>query len=104
MSTGTYSLVAGLFHQNSPLPKTFGQLSSYCPSQGVMVAHSTSSKRELDDENYLNVCNKTFDQIVTEKESPQAYGPAVLENLASAMTKFWQTEARNEQKMKKLKN
>ena len=45
-----------------------------------------------------------IDQIVTEKESPQAYGPPILENLASAVTKFWQTEARNEQKIKKLKN
>ena len=48
--------------------------------------------------------NEIIDQIVTEKESPQAYGPPILENLASAVTTFWQTEARNEQKIKKLKN
>ena len=48
--------------------------------------------------------NEITDQIVTEKKSPQAYGPPILENLASAVAKFWQTEARNEQKIKKLKN
>ena len=47
--------------------------------------------------------NKIIDQIVTEKESPQAYGPPILENLASTVTKFLQTDARNEQKIKKLK-
>ena len=52
----------------------------------------------------MNVGDEIIDQIVTEKESPQAYGPPILENLASAVTKFWQTEARNEQKIKKLKN
>ena len=104
MSTGKYSLVAGLFNQNSPVPKTSGHLSSHSPSQGVKTTHSTSSKRKLDDENDLNVGNEIIDQIVTEKESPQAYGPPILENLASAVTKFWQTEARNEQKIKKLKN
>ena len=101
MSTGKYSLVPGLFKQNSPVPKTSGHLSSDSPSQGVKVAHSTSSKRKFDDENYLNMGNEIIDQIVTEKESPQAYGPPILENLASAVTKFWQTEARNEQKLKK---
>ena len=78
--------------------------STHSPSQGVKAAHSTSSKRKLHDENDLNVGNEIIDQIVTEKESPQAYGPPILENLASAVTKFWQTEARNEQKIKKLKN
>ena len=104
MSTGKYSLVPGLFNRNSPVPKTSGHLSSDSPSQGVTAAHSTNSKRKFDDENYLNVGNEIIDQIVTEKESPQAYGPPILENLASAVTKFWQTEARNEQKIKKLKN
>ena len=104
MSSGKYSLVAGLFNQNSPVRKTSGHLSSHSPSQGVKAAHSSSSKRKLDDENDLNVGNEIIDQIVTEKESPQAYGPPILENLASAVTKFWQTEARNEQKIKKLKN
>ena len=103
MSTGKYSSVAGLFNQNSPVPKTSGQLSTHSPSQGVKAAHSTSSKRKLDDENDLNVGDEITDQIVTEKKSPQAYGPPILENLASAVTKFWQTEARNEQKIKKLK-
>ena len=88
MSTGKYSLVASLFNQNTPVPKTSCQLSSHSPSQGVKVAHSTSSKRKLDDENDLNVGNEIIDQIVTEKESPQAYGPPILENLASAVTKF----------------
>ena len=104
MSTGKHSLVAGLFNQNTPVPKTSGHLSSHSTSQGVKAAHSTSSKRKLDDENDLNVGNEIIDQIVTEKESPQTYGPPILENLASAVTKFWQTEARNEQKIKKLKN
>ena len=35
MSTGKYSLVAGLFNQNSPVPKTSGYLSSHYPSQSV---------------------------------------------------------------------
>ena len=105
MSTGKYSLVAGLLNQNSPVPvpKTYGHL-SHSPSQGVKAAHSASSKRKLDDENDLNVGNEIIGQIVTEKESPQEYAPPILENLASAVTKFWQTEARNEQKIKKLKN
>ena len=47
--------------------------------------------------------NEIIDQIFTEKELPQAYGPAILKNLASAVTKFWQTEARNGQEIKKLK-
>ena len=46
------------------------------------------------------MCNEIIDQIVTEKILTQPYGPPILENLASAMTKFWQTEARNEQKIK----
>ena len=104
MSTGKCSLVVGLFNQNSPVPKASVHLSSHSPSQGVKAAHSTSSKRKLHDENDLNVGNEIIDQIVTEKESPQAYGPPILENLASAVTKFWETEARNEQKIKKLKN
>ena len=58
MSTGKYSLVAGLFNQNSPVSKTSGQLSSHSPSQGVKAAYSTSSKRKLDDENDLNVGNE----------------------------------------------
>ena len=89
MSTDKYSLVAGLFNQNSPVPKTSGHLLSHSPSQGVKTAHSTSSKRKLNDENDLNVGNEIIDQIVTEKESPQTYGPPMLENLASAVTKFW---------------
>ena len=48
--------------------------------------------------------NDIIDQIVTDKESRQAYGPPILKNLASAVTKFWQTEARNEQKNKRLQN
>ena len=105
MSTDKYSLVAGLFNQNPPVFKTFGQSSSsHSPSQGINVAHSTSSKRKLEDENDLNVSNEIIDQIVTEKESPQAYGLPILENLASAVIKFLQTEAKNEQKVKKLKN
>ena len=79
-------------------------MSSHSPSQGVKAAYSISSKRKLDDKNDLNVGNEIIDQIVTEKESPKAYGPPILENLASALTKFWQTDARNEQKIKKLKN
>ena len=55
--TGKYSLVADLFNQKSPVPKTSGHLSSHCPSQGVKPADSTSSKRKLDDENDLNVGN-----------------------------------------------
>ena len=88
MSTSKYSLVPGLFNQNSPGPKTSGHLLSDSPSQGVNAAHSTSSKRKFDDENDLNVGNEIIDQIATEKESPQAYGPPILENLASAVTKF----------------
>ena len=104
MSTGKFSLVTGLFKQNSAVPKTSGHLSSHSPCQGVKAAHSTSSKTKLDDENDLNVGNEIIDQLVTEKGSPQAYGPPKLENVASAVTKFWQTETRNEQKIKKLKN
>ena len=68
MFTGNYILVAGLFDQNSPVLKTSCHLSSHSPSQGVKVAHSTSSKRKLDDENDLNVGNEIIEQIVTEKE------------------------------------
>ena len=96
MSNGNYSLVAGLFNQNSPVPKISGHLSSHSPSQGVKAAPSTSSKRKLDDKNDLNEGNEIIHQIVTQKEPPQAYGPPILENLASAVTKFWQTEAKNE--------
>ena len=66
MSTGKYSLVPGLFNQNSPVPKTSGHLSSHSPSQGVKAVHSSSSKRRLDDGNDLNVGNEIIDQIVTE--------------------------------------
>ena len=44
--------------------------------------------------------NEKTGQIVTEKESSQAYSPATLGNLASAVTKFWQNETTNEQKIK----
>ena len=91
MSTGKYSLVPGLFNQNSPVPKTSGHLSSHSPSQGVNVSHSTSSKRKLYDENNFNVGNEITDQIVIEKGSPQTYGPPILENLASAVAKIWQS-------------
>ena len=103
MSTGKNSLVAGLFNQNSPVPKKPVHLSSYSPSQGIKAAHSSSSKRKLDDENDLNVGNEIIDQIATDKEPPQAYGPPILENLVSAVTRVCQTETRNEQKIKKLK-
>ena len=73
MSTVKYSLVADLFNQNSPVTKTSGYLSSHSPSQGVKAAHSTSSKRKLDDENDLILGNEIIDQIVTEKELPEAY-------------------------------
>ena len=86
------------------VPKASGQLSSHSPSQGVKGAHSTSSKRKLDDENDLNVGNEIIDKIVTENKSPKVYGPSVLGNLASAVTKFCRTEARNEEKIKNQKN
>ena len=88
MSTGKYSLVADLFSQNSLVPKTSGHLSSHSPSQDVKAAHSTSSKRKLDDKNDLNVGNEIIDQIVPKKESPQTHGPPILENLVSAVTNF----------------
>ena len=59
--SGKYSLVAGLFNPNSPVPKTSCHLSSHSPSQGVKTAHSTSSKRKLDDEKDLNVGNEISD-------------------------------------------
>ena len=77
MCTGKYSLVADLFNQNSPVPRTSGQLLLHSPCLGVKAAHSTISKRKLDDENDLNVGNEIIDQIVTEKESAQAYGPPI---------------------------
>ena len=98
MSTCKYNLVASLFNQNSPAPKTSSHLSSYSLSQGVIASHSASSKRKLNDENDLNVGNEIFKQVITEKESPQAYGPPLLKNLAS---KFWQTEAKNGQIIEK---
>ena len=42
--------------------------------------------------------NEIIDQILKEKEFPQAYGSSTLENLASAVTKFRQIKAKNEQK------
>ena len=39
ISLGKYSLVTGLFNQNSPIPKASGHLSSHSPSQGVKAAH-----------------------------------------------------------------
>ena len=88
ISTGKYSLVAGLFNQNSQIPNISGHSSSHSSYHGVMAAHSTSSKTKLYDENDLNVGNEIIDQIATEKESPQAFDPPILENLASAVTKF----------------
>ena len=44
--------------------------------------------------------NKIIDQIDKEKESPQAYGPPILKNLASAVKIFLEPEASNEQKFK----
>ena len=73
MSAGKYSLVVGLFNPNSPVPKTPGHLPQHSPSQAVKAAHSTGSKRKLDDENELNVGIEVIDQIVTEKESVQTY-------------------------------
>ena len=60
-STCSYTLVTGLFNQNSPVPKTSGHLSSHSPSQGVKAAHSAISKRKLDDENNLNVGNEIIE-------------------------------------------
>ena len=75
MSACKYSLVAGLFNKKSPVPKAFGHLSSYSSSQGIKAAHSTSSKRKMDDQNISNVDKEIIDQIVTEKESSQALWP-----------------------------
>ena len=69
MSTCKYSLVTGLLNQKSSVSKTSVHLSSHSPLQVVNTAHSTSSKGKFNDENNLNVVNKTIDQIVTEKES-----------------------------------
>ena len=81
MPTCKCSLVAGLFKQISPVPKTFGQLSLYSLLQVVKAAHSTSSKRKLADENDLNKGNEIIDQILKERKSSQAYGsPKVLAN------------------------
>ena len=88
MSTYRYSLVADLFNQNPRVPKTSDHLSSHSPSHGVKAAHSTSSKRKLHDENDFNIGNEIIDQIVADKESSQAHDPPILENLASAVTKF----------------
>ena len=49
MSTIRYSLVAAPFNRNSPVPETPGHLSSHSHSQGVKIAHSTSSKKKLGD-------------------------------------------------------
>ena len=49
--------VAGLVNQNCPVPKTSGHLSSHFLSQSVKAAHSTRSKRKLDDKKDLNVGN-----------------------------------------------
>ena len=68
-------------------------------SRGVKLVHSIGSKKNPDDENDLNMGNKVIDQIVTEKESPQTYGSAILEKLAFAVAKFCQTEARNGKKI-----
>ena len=78
------------------MPKTSGQLSSYSPFHRVRAAHSTISKSKLGDENNWNVGNEKIGQIFAEKESPQAYGPSILENVATAVTKFWQTETRSQ--------
>ena len=48
--------------------------------------------------------NEIIDQSVTETESPKEHSSPILENLACAVTKIWQIEARNDQKIKKLKN
>ena len=107
MYTGKYSLVASLFNQNSPVSKTSCNFSSHSPFQGVEAAHSIISKWKLDDEKDLKVGNEIIDQIVTEKESIQAYDPPILENLenlALAVKIFWQTEARNKQKIKTMNN
>ena len=58
ISTGKYSLVAGLLNENSLVSKSSVLLSSHSPSQGVKAARSTSSKRKLDDENDLNAGEK----------------------------------------------
>ena len=47
MSTGKYSLVAGLFNQNSPIPKTSGYLSSHYPSQSVGYLSSHYSSQSV---------------------------------------------------------
>ena len=101
MSTSKYRLVACLFSQNSPVSKTSGQLLSYSPYQDPKAANSTRSKRKLDNENDLNVNNEITDQIVSKKESIQVYGPPILENLATAVKKYLETEARNESKNRK---
>ena len=100
MSTYSYRLVTVLFNQNFPVPKTSGHLSS--SSQGLKVAQLLL--KNTDDRNDLNVDNSVIDHSITKKKSPQAYGPPVLENPASAKPKFWQTETRNEQRIKNLKN
>ena len=98
MSTCKYSLVVGLLSKNSQVPKASGHLSSSSRSQDVKAAHLNGSERKLDDKNDLNVGNEIIDQTVTEKESPQGFDPAIMKNLASAVTKIWKIKARNEKR------
>ena len=68
-----YSFVICLFNQKFQVPKISDQLWSHSPYQFVKVAHSSNSKRKLDDKNCLNVGNKIFDLVLREKDLPQGY-------------------------------
>ena len=78
MYTGKCSLVACLFNQNSLVSKISCNFSSRSCSQDVEAAHSTIFKWKLDNGKDLKVGNEIIDQIVTKKESTQAYGPPIL--------------------------
>ena len=98
MSTSKCSIVAGLFKQKT----------SRNEKQLTVILTSTpfvSIKRKREETNDLKFGNEVIKEIVItkDKESPQVCGPPILENLASAVTKFWKTEAKSDLVIKKLK-
>ena len=103
--TANQSVVAALFNRMQPDDKTPSRKRS---TSGSGSSASASKKQKVSEGIHqgdrLDVGNEVIKEIVYEKVAPQASGPPILENLSKACTKFWITESKNEQVVKKLKS
>ena len=71
--------------------------------RAVSVINAAVVSTLVNEVTWIIVGNEIAKKIVYEKQTPSANGPPILSNLAETFKKFWVTESKNDQSMKKLK-